>query len=76
MCLRPSVCLLWRNEYLGLGSIVWVGFLFLLSSMNCLYILEIKPSFASLFADISSHSIVFFHFVYGFLCCAEACKFD
>ena len=41
----PSVCLLWRNVYLGLLPIFLIelfGFL-ILSCMNCLYILEIKP---------------------------------
>ena len=41
--------------------------------VSCLYILEIKPLLSASFANIFSHS---FHFVYGFLCCAKACKFD
>ena len=40
------MCLLWRNIYL-----------LLLSCMNCLYILEIKPLLVASFANIFSHSI-------------------
>ena len=40
----PSVCLLWRNVYLGLLPIFGLNCLFLiLSCMGSLYILEIKP---------------------------------
>ena len=51
-----SVCLLWRNVYLGLllisqlDCLVFVG-------IRCLYILEIKPLSVTPFANISSHSI-------------------
>ena len=45
-------------------------FFFLLSYMNCLYILEMKPLSVALFANIFSHSIGC-HFVYGFLCYAK-----
>ena len=41
----PFVCLLWRNVYVGLVSIFWsvcLGFVFILSCMRCLYILQIK----------------------------------
>jgi len=46
-----------------------IGFLllFLLSCMNCLYILKIKPLSVAFFANIFST----LHFVYGFLCCAK-----
>ena len=48
----PSIRLLWRNVYLGVLPIFWVGFFFLLlNCMNCLYILEIKPLSVSLFAN-------------------------
>ena len=54
----PSVCLLWRNVYLGLLPIFGLGcFVFLiLSCMSCLYILEINPLSVDLFANIFSHS--------------------
>ena len=54
----PSVCLLWRNVYLGLMSIFWTGlFVFLiLSCMSCLYILEINPLSIDSFTNIFSHS--------------------
>ena len=43
MC-RLAICLLWRHVYLGLPLIFWLGlFSWLLSCMNCLYILKIKP---------------------------------
>ena len=56
----PSVCLLWRNVYLGLLPIFWLGCLggfLLLSCMKCLYILEIKPLLVTSFANIFSQSI-------------------
>ena len=53
----PSVCLLWRNVYLGL-PIFGLGCLFflILSCMSCLYILEINPLTNDSFANIFSHS--------------------
>ena len=53
----PSVCLLWWNVYLGLLPILdWVVWFLVLSSMSCLYILEINPLSIDLFANIFSHS--------------------
>ena len=56
----------------------WVVWLFLfLSCMSCLYVLEIKSLLVTLFGNILSHSVgCLFHIIYGFLCCAKACKFD
>ena len=54
----PSVCL-WWNIYLGLLPIFWLGCLgvfFILSCMNYLYILEIKPLLVTSFANIFSKS--------------------
>ena len=47
----PSGCLLWRNIYLGLLSIFWLGCLIflLLSCLSCSYILEIKPCWSVCF---------------------------
>ena len=58
MCL-PSICLLWRNVYLDLLLIFWLGFfVFLLfSCMSCLYILKIKPLSVISFANIFSQSL-------------------
>uniref|UniRef100_A0A8D0XVF4 Uncharacterized protein n=1 Tax=Sus scrofa TaxID=9823 RepID=A0A8D0XVF4_PIG len=57
-------------------SIGWLAFL-LLSCISCLYILEIKPlsvaSFETIFSPFCKLS---FYFLFGFLCCAEACQFD
>ena len=54
----PSVCLLWRNVYLVLLPIFWLGCLFFwtLSCMSCLYILEINRLSVASFANIFSHS--------------------
>ena len=54
----PSVCLLWRNIYLGLLPIFWLGclFIFILSCMSCFFTLEIKPLSVASFANIFSHS--------------------
>ena len=75
----PSVCLLWRNVYLGLLSIFWLGCFLLLCCLytSYLYILEIKPLSVASFATLFSPSIgcllrVFFF--YDFLCCEKACK--
>ena len=53
----PSLCLLWRNVYLGLLPIFGLGswFFFKLSCMSCLYILEINPLSVDSFANISSY---------------------
>ena len=48
---------------------------FILSYMNCSYILEINPLSVISFASIFSYSMGCL-FVYGFLCCAEASKFN
>ena len=57
MCFLPSVCLLWRNVYLGLLPIFGLGCLFflILSCMSCLYILEINSLSIDSFANIFSH---------------------
>ena len=54
----PSVCLHWRNVYLGLPPIFFIGlFVFLiLSCVSCLYILEINPLSVASFVNIFSHS--------------------
>ena len=64
-----SECLLWRNVYLGLLPILLIGlFVFLtLSCMCCLYIFEINLLLVASFANIFSHSVVFFFFFNGFL---------
>ena len=74
----PCVCLLWRNVYLDLLPILWLGSLFLLlscKSWSC--ILGIKPFWAASFENLFSQSAVcLFCFVHGFLCCAKVYKFD
>ena len=50
------------------------SFIFLV--LSCLYILEINPLPVASFANIFSHSEGSFCFVYGFLCCAKAFKFN
>ena len=71
----PSVCPPWKNIYLATLLIFCLGCFFILSHMNCLYILEMKPLSVALFANIFSHRIGC-HFVYGFLCYAKAFQFD
>ena len=51
------------------------GFL-LLSCMSCLYILELSPCQLHHLQIFSFSLYVVFCFVYDFLCCAKACKFD
>ena len=54
----PSVCLLWRDVYLGLLPIFSLGFfLLILSCMSMLYILDINPLLVISFANIFSHSV-------------------
>jgi len=58
-----------------------IGLFIFFLQLSCLYILEINPllvaSFANDdFANIFSHSVVVFSFVYSFLCCAKAFMFN
>ena len=60
----PSVCLPWRNVYIGLLFIWWwwwfvfvLFFFFTFSFTSCLHILEINPFLVALFASIFSQSI-------------------
>ena len=58
ICLLAICYLLWRNVCLGLHPLFFIGlFVFLvLTSMNCLFILEINPLSVVSFAIIFSHS--------------------
>ena len=53
-----SVCLLWRNVYLGLPLIFFIELfvLLVLSYISCWYILKINPLSVAIFANIFSHS--------------------
>ena len=70
----PSVCLLWRNVYLVLLPIFWLGcccwFSLILSCMSCSYILDINPLSVASFANIFSHSegCLFVLFMVSLLC--------
>ena len=70
------VCLLWRNVYLGLLSIFWLGYL-ILSCMSCLYNIFWKLSpCQSRHSQISSPSpYAIFLFYWGFLCSTKAYRF-
>ena len=62
--LRSSACFL-------------IGFFcFVLRYMSCWCIWEIKPCLSHLLQIFSPSPYVVFLFIYGFLCYAEACKFD
>uniref|UniRef100_A0A8D0U4S0 Uncharacterized protein n=1 Tax=Sus scrofa TaxID=9823 RepID=A0A8D0U4S0_PIG len=60
-------CLFRSSAYFSIGLFVFL----LLSCMNCLYILEIKPLLVSSFATVFSHSVSYVFFFDGFLCCAK-----
>ena len=70
----PSICL-WKNVFRSSAHFLIRWFIFLiLKCMSCLYILEINPlSVCSCFLSFWGLS---FHFVYNFLCCANAFKFN
>ena len=61
----PSECLLWKNVYLGLPPIFFVGLLgfLILNYMSCFYILEINllsvTSFASIFPQSEGCLFIF-----------------
>ena len=55
----PSVCVLWKNVFLGFPLIFLIGlFVFILkfSCMTSLYILEVNPFSGASFVGIFSHS--------------------
>ena len=52
----------------------FIGFIFLMSYMSCLYILELNPLLVASFANIFSHSECYLRFVYGLLCYAKVFK--
>ena len=63
----PSLCLLWRNVYLGFLPIFQLGLLLLLLLLRCmsyLYILEIRPLSVT---TIFSHSVGCLSFFLSFL---------
>ena len=61
LCLLAFVYLLWRNIYVGLLPIFWLGcfVLFFVTTelYGCLYILEIKPLSVASFENIFPHSV-------------------
>ena len=67
----------WTREVSSFPFFSWVV-CFFCYCVSCLDILEIKPFFVALFANICSISIGYFVlcFPYGFLCYAKACEFD
>ena len=76
MCLLV-ICMSSSEKCVSLLIFDCVVFCFLL--LNCLsylYILEIKLPLVTSFVNIFSNSTGSFYFVYGFLCCAKAYKFD
>ena len=65
-------CLFLSSSHFLIGFFV----LLILSCMSFLCILEINSLLVTSFANVFSHSVGCFSFVYGFLCCAKAFKFN
>ena len=66
-------CLFSYLAHFLIGSFIFL----VLSCMSCLYIFEINPlSVLSFTVIYSPFSRLSFHFVYSFLCCAKAFKFN
>ena len=60
MCFRPCVCLLWRNVYLDLLPIFWLGCLFFdirATWAVCIFWRLINPLLIASFANIFCHSV-------------------
>ena len=79
----PSVCLHWRNVYLGLLSTFWLVFFFFFFALLNIELHELFANFRDkpLVSCIVCKSFLLFwelsfHFVYGFLCCAKASEFN
>ena len=67
----PPVCLLWRNFYLGLLPIFFFAFFYFKLYKLFVYF-ENSSLLIALFANIFIPvCILYFCFVYGFLCCAK-----
>ena len=65
-------CLFGSSAHFSIGLLD-----FLLLSCVSLYILEVQPLSVASFEIIFSTILkVVFFFLYGFLCCGKACKFD
>ena len=77
MCfLAISMSSLEKCLYIFCSFFSWaVCFSLILSFMSCLCILEINPLLVASFTNISSHSVDCL-FVYSFLWCAEAFRFN
>jgi len=65
-------CLFRSSTHFLIGLFVFL----ILSCMRSLYILKINPLLVASFANFLPLSGLSFHFIYGFLCCAKAFKFN
>ena len=78
---RATIFLLWINVLRSSAHFFdWIVYFLLLLCRSCLCILEINSLSVTLFANTFPHPVgclfVYGLFIYGFLCCATACKFD
>ena len=69
-------CLFSSSAHFLFGCLWFFFFFWMLSCMNCLYTLDINPLLVISFGNISSHSVVVFFIVDGFLCHAKVFKFN
>ena len=70
-------CLLRSSAHFSSELFIYLFIFLILTCMSCLYILEINPCPSCIICKyfLTVHRLSF-HFFYGFLCCAKACKFD